>query len=93
MAATADLQRAEALAAYGAKLLEPVVAELAAARREVAARSEDVGRLREQLQVAVARIAELETPAPREESPLDRVADSATLSTRPWWVALLWWRR
>jgi excisionase family DNA binding protein len=88
--ATAELQRAEALAAYGATLLAPVVAELAAARQQVAERAEEVGRLREQLQVATARIAELETPVPRDDQGQNSALDP---QPRPWWATLLWWRR
>jgi excisionase family DNA binding protein len=87
--APTDLQRAEALAAYGATLLAPVVAELAAVRQQAVERAEEVGRLREQLQVAAARIAALEAPAPRDEPvPTDGG------SPHPWWSRLAaWWRR
>jgi excisionase family DNA binding protein len=88
--APADLQRAEALAIYGARLLEPVVAELKAAREHVAAQAEELGRVRAELAAAQVRIAELEaTPAPRQVAPTPPADSPVAPAPRSWWAR--WW--
>jgi hypothetical protein len=53
--ATSDLQRAEALAAYGASLLAPVLATIERLKAENRAQAETIGELRAQLAATTRR--------------------------------------
>jgi hypothetical protein len=66
-----------ALASWAAPLLAPIVAELGAARLQIADQDETIGQLRAQLAAADAKTA--------DSANLD--------SPRPWWQRWLWWRR
>jgi excisionase family DNA binding protein len=77
-----DLARAEAMASYNRALIEPLVAELGEARRQVAEQAELIGELR-------ARLAALEAP---KAEPAD-VEPAAAPEAAPEPATRLWWRR
>jgi excisionase family DNA binding protein len=62
LALTPDMQRAEATAAYTAALLGPLVAELSAAREQIAGQAERIGRFSAELAQAHDTIRALEAP-------------------------------
>jgi excisionase family DNA binding protein len=80
---TSDLQRAEALAAYGATLLTPVLAELEVIRQENRDLARENGQLRAQLAAAEALAVESPDSADSAES---------TDTPRPWWRRWAGWR-
>jgi excisionase family DNA binding protein len=87
-----EIQRAEALAEYARKLLEPVVAELGEARRQIAEQAEELGRVKSELAAARAELRETEAPAPAPvENGHDTGAQKArSAPDRPWWAFWRW---
>jgi hypothetical protein len=73
--------RAEALATYAATLTAPHLATIERLTGALAAQAHRVGELEQQLLAAREQIKLLEAPPATAEAP------------RPWYAALLWWRR
>ena len=77
-------RRAQEMAAYTERLLEPLHARLEA-------QAERIGRLEEQLAAAQTKITELETPAPESEAETPGAPQGEPWpDVRPWWQRLLW---
>ena len=82
--ATVLAQRAQEMAAYTERLLEPLHARLEA-------QAERIGRLEEQLAAAQTKIAVLETPAPEPEGETQNAPPAESWPEgRAWWQKLLW---
>jgi excisionase family DNA binding protein len=88
-----DMQRAEAMAAYTAALLGPLVAELSAAREQIAGQAERIGQLSAELAQAHDTIRALEVTreapaaAPQSRHDANLTAEVPEPTTEPSWPA------